>query len=125
MASKILAAVADLIFLSKIQQTAKLTGVEVGVVPLDQLTERLSSAGLVFLDLNHGSGRSIEVLRAIKSNPATRTIQIIGFLSHVQADLARAAREAGCDVVMARSAFTQRLPQLLRSYAPKETAVPE
>ncbi|HLL39636.1 MAG TPA: hypothetical protein VK357_08200, partial [Rubrobacteraceae bacterium] len=40
-------------------------------------------------------------------------IPVIGFLSHVQKDLAVAARESGCDRVMARSAFTKDLPEIL------------
>jgi hypothetical protein len=40
-------------------------------------------------------------------------VQVMGFLSHVQTDLAAAAHEAGCDFVLARSAFAQQLPQLL------------
>jgi hypothetical protein len=38
---------------------------------------------------------------------------VVGFLSHVQKDLAVAARESGCDRVMARSAFTRDLPEIL------------
>jgi hypothetical protein len=34
-------------------------------------------------------------------------------LSHVQTDLAARAREAGCDEVMPRSAFTQNLARIL------------
>jgi hypothetical protein len=37
----------------------------------------------------------------------------VGFLSHVQDDLALAAREAGCDRVMARSAFVENLPRII------------
>jgi hypothetical protein len=40
-------------------------------------------------------------------------VPTVGFLSHVQRDLAVAAREAGCDRVMARSAFTKDLPTIL------------
>lgn len=69
----------------------------------------------VILDLNHSSGRSVELARAIKANPATRNVRVLGFLSHVQSELAVAARAAGCDVVLARSAFVQQLPQLLLS----------
>jgi hypothetical protein len=45
----------------------------------------------------------------VKSDEATREISTVGFLSHVQKDLAVAAREAGCDRVVARSAFTKDL----------------
>ena len=37
----------------------------------------------------------------------------VGFVSHVDADTAKAAREAGIDKVMARSRFVEVLPTLL------------
>ncbi len=71
----------------------------------------------MIVDLNHRSGKAIEAARAIKSDPATSRVFVLGFLSHVQADLAREARQAGLDAVMARSAFSQQLPELLRGMA--------
>jgi hypothetical protein len=41
---------------------------------------------------------------------------VIGFLSHLQGDLKAKAMEAGCDMVMPRSAFSQNLPNLLRRH---------
>ncbi len=115
----ILAAVEDLIFLSKIRQTAQLAGVEIETVDLRQVHDRLAGPGVraVIFDLNHRSGSAVEVIRSLKSGGAANNIRLVGFLSHVQADLAAAAREAGCHVVMARSAFSQQLPQLLRQLA--------
>jgi hypothetical protein len=45
----------------------------------------------------------------VRSDEATRDVPTVGFLSHVQKDLAVAAREAGCDRVVARSAFARDL----------------
>ena len=119
MKPKIVVVVEDLIFLSKIQQTAKLTGVETETVQLQKLSERLAGpdpVAAVILDLNHRSGQAVEALHAMKANPLTHQIPVIAFLSHVQADLAKSAREAGCDLLLARSAFTGLLPELLRRY---------
>ena len=115
----ILAAVEDFIFLSKIRQTAQLAGVEIETVDPRQVRDRLSdpSVRAVIFDLNHRSGSAVEVIRSLKSGGAANNIRLVGFLSHVQGDLAAAAREAGCDMVMARSAFSQQLPQLLRQLA--------
>ena len=52
------------------------------------------------------------LLRSVKSGGAA-DVKTVGFLSHVQKDLAVAAKEAGCDRVMARSAFTRDLPKML------------
>ena len=45
-----------------------------------------------------------------------RGTSVIGFLSHLQGDLKVKALEAGCDMVMPRSAFSQNLPNLLRRH---------
>ncbi len=115
----ILAAVEDLIFLSKIRQTAQLVGVEVEAVALAKVRDRLtqSPARAVIIDLNNRADSPVEAIRALKASTMTSRIRLVGFLSHIQADLAAGAREAGCDVVMARSAFTQQLPHLLRQLA--------
>ena len=115
----IVVVVEDMIFLSKIQQTAGEVGVQIESISPDKLDERMTPGmvSAVIIDLNHRSGAAVGVVHALKSNPSTRNIQITGFLSHVQADLATAAREAGCDTVMARSAFTQQLPLLLQKLA--------
>lgn len=119
MTGPILAVVEDLIFLLKIQQTAQQVGVSVEPVELSKAQERLQQSPVcaVLLDLNYRSGSAVEAARAIKADPAISRVQVLGFLSHVQGDLARDARLAGCDLVLARSAFTQQLPQLLLKLA--------
>ena len=42
---------------------------------------------------------------------------MIGYVSHVQGELKQAAHEAGCDMVLARSAFSQNLPQILKRHS--------
>ena len=85
----------------------------------DAIEGRLAadSASAILLDLNHRSGKAIASLEKLKNDPATRSIPVVAFLSHVQTDLAQAARAAGCDRVMARSAFSQQLQALLRELA--------
>lgn len=116
----ILVLVEDLIFLSKIRETAKLVNVEVEVAQPAKLSERLASGTVsaVICDLNFRP--SLDAVRGMKRDFCS--IPVIGFLSHVQAELATAAREAGCDTVIARSAFTLRLPDLLRQYSPARHA---
>lgn len=119
MPEPILVVVEDLIFLSKIQHTARELGVAVEPVPLAQLPDRLSRspAAAVIVDLNYRVGSAVETVRTIKTDTATSQAHLLGFLSHVQGDLARAAREAGCDEVLARSAFSKQLPELLARLA--------
>ncbi|MBI4166601.1 MAG: hypothetical protein HY508_12790 [Acidobacteria bacterium] len=114
-APMILTVVEDLIFLSKIEETAKALSVAIGPSGIADAVARLraGTARGLLIDLNHRSGRAVELIEQLKSDPATANITVVGFLSHVQADLADSARAAGCDMVLARSAFVKQLPQLL------------
>ena len=107
----------DLIFLSKIQATAKAVGVNTIGCGRQPGTATIAQArpAAILLDLNHRQVPVIDWIRALKADPATRQIRIVGFVSHVQEQLIAEARGAGCDTVMARSAFVQQLPNLLRS----------
>jgi len=50
----------------------------------------------------------------MKQDATLASIPTIGYASHVQTDVIAAARSAGVGEVMARSAFTQRLGQILK-----------
>ena len=118
---KVLGAVEDLLFKSKISETASQLGIEAAFPKspkklLDALRE--SPPDLLVLDLNSARFEPLTLLREVKSDEATREISTVGFLSHVQKDLAVAAREAGCDRVVARSAFTRDLPRILAGDTP-------
>jgi DNA-binding NarL/FixJ family response regulator len=120
----ILAVVDDLLFLSKIQQTAQHVGVAVKAArPADLPKLAIEDVPkALLLDLNHRSGKALEVLRNLKSDSKTKDIATIAFVSHVQNDLIAAARDAGCDVILARSAFVSQLPSLLHRFSGTETA---
>ncbi|HET6660811.1 MAG TPA: hypothetical protein VFH16_12915 [Rubrobacter sp.] len=112
MARRVLAAVEDLLFRSKISETASSLGIEAAFPRnprrlLDALRD--SPPDLLVLDLNSARFEPLTLLRDVRSDEVTREIPTVGFLSHVQKDLAIAAREAGCDRVVARSAFTKDL----------------
>ena len=116
MARKVLAAVEDLLFRSKISETAAQLGVEASFPRSpSKLLDALKSSppDLLVLDLNSSRFEPLRILQTVKSDEATRDVRTIGFLSHVQKDLAVSAKEAGCDRVVARSAFTKDLPKIL------------
>jgi PleD family two-component response regulator len=109
---RVLAAVEDLLFKSKISETASTLGIEASFPRnpkrlLEALRE--SPPDLLVLDLNSARFEPLALLQTIRSDDATREVPTVGFLSHVQKDLAVAAREAGCDRIVARSAFTKDL----------------
>jgi len=111
----ILALVEDLIFLSKIEETAKVLGIPVQAAGVADVVARVRDNPVrgLLIDLNHRSGRAVELIEQLKSEGGTAAIPLVGFLSHVQTDLAASARAAGCDMVLARSAFVKQLPELL------------
>ena len=112
----ILVAVDDLLFSSKIRATAKQAGVELAFARTrDEILEqaRALMPPLVIFDLNSGKTDPIATIAAMKSDPALASIRTLGFVSHVDADTIGAAREAGTDQVMARSAFAGQLAEIL------------
>ncbi len=116
MAQRVMAAVEDLLFRSKISETADQLGLEALFPrsPKKLLDEAKGSPpDLLVLDLNSTRFEPLKLLRELKSDEALRNVPVGGFLSHVQKDLAVAARESGCDRVMARSVFTKDLPEIL------------
>ena len=116
MAQRVVAAVEDLLFRSKISETATQLGVEAFFPrsPKKLLDEtQASPPDLLVLDLNSARFEPLTLLRQLKSNETLKAVPVVGFLSHVQKDLAIAARESGCNRVMARSAFTKELPTIL------------
>jgi hypothetical protein len=126
--ARIFAFVDDLFFLAKIQETARKMNVKVEFVKTEKdLAEKMGKNGddkpsLIIFDLNNVGAKPLSTIPKLKSKLKKAT-NIIGFVSHVQGDLKMKAQEAGCDMVLPRSAFSQNLAQLLRRHgAPEETA---
>ena len=109
---RVVALMDDLFFQMKVAETAKQLGLELKVATNgDALQGLLEPAPkLVIVDLNARSQpiAAIERLRA-----AQKDLRVVGFLSHVQRELAEQAQAAGCTEVMPRSAFTQNLAAIL------------
>jgi PleD family two-component response regulator len=117
----ILAAVDDLLFSSKIRTTAKQAGVELTFARtppeiLDQA--RALRPALLIIDLNSAKASPIETIAALKRDAELSSIRTLGFVSHVHTDIIDAARNAGIDDVMARSAFAARLAEILLAASP-------
>lgn len=124
-APRIFAFVEDLFFLAKINEISKKLNIKVQFVkdPKDVL-EAVEQNGnepptLIIVDLNNANIKPLTVISKMKSKFKKRT-NVVGFLSHVQGELKVKAQEAGCDMVVPRSAFSQNLPSLLRRHAADE-----
>ena len=104
----ILVAVDDLLFSSKIRATGKQVGAELTFArtPAEILEHaRTGRPSMIIFDLNSAKAQPLETIAALKKDPATASIRTIGFVSHVHTALIAAARQAGADDVLARSAF--------------------
>lgn len=103
-------------FTSKIKTTAGLIGATVTFARSRDaaLAEmRRNPPALLILDLNSPRTDPLGTVVAMKQEPLLAAIPTVGFVSHVQTDLIDAARQAGVGDVMARSAFTARLAEIL------------
>ena len=109
----IVAVLDDLMFSSKIKTTANLLGVRWFARSSESaLTEmRKTPPTLVILDLNNARIGPLAIVAAMKQDAALASIPTVGYASHVQTDVINAARQAGVGEVLARSAFTQQLPE--------------
>jgi len=113
----ILAVLDDLMFTSKIKTAANQLGVPVTFARSADAAHaemHKTAPSLVILDLNNTRTDPLAIVSAMKSNPALASIPTVGFVSHVQTDVIAAARAAGVTDVMARSAFTQQLGDILK-----------
>jgi hypothetical protein len=124
--TRIFCFIEDLFFFAKIQETSRKLGVKVEFVKGDKevVTRILESPeggrpALLVFDLNNLNAKPMTLIPKFKAK-FKKSVSIIGFLSHVQGDLKLKGIEAGCDVVMPRSAFSQSLPNLLRRYGLEE-----
>ena len=94
---RVVALMDDLFFQMKLAETA-----------LEGLM--LSEPKLVIVDLNARN----QPLQAIeKLRQTQKDVRVVGFLSHVQTELAAQAQAAGCNEVLPRSSFTQNLAAIL------------
>jgi PleD family two-component response regulator len=117
---KILAVVDDLLFTVKINDAAKRAGLNVEFVKSEHdVIEKVSQEKplLIILDLNNTSVEPLRLISKLKGDGDLKQISLIGYLSHVQGELKQKAQEAGANIVMARSAFSQNLQQILKRHA--------
>jgi hypothetical protein len=57
----------------------------------------------------------MDAITAMKADAALQAIRTLGYVSHVDSDTIERARAAGIDQVLARSAFSDRLGEILTS----------
>jgi CheY-like chemotaxis protein len=116
---KVLAVVGDLFFSAKISEVAKRSGMAVEFVTdgAELLEKAKARPTLIIFDLNFEAAQPLDAIATLKGSPHTRGISLLGYLSHAQGELKMRAQEAGCDMVMARSALSQNMPLIFKRHA--------
>lgn len=104
----VLVLVRDLLFASRISATARALNVPV-VMLRDERTLPEQNGRRLIIDLNQPGA-----LEAAVEWKRQRDRDVIGFVSHVDAETIRRAREAGVDQVLPRSRFVAGLESILR-----------
>jgi len=108
--------VQDLLFTSKIRETARQVGVE--VTPARDpaaLVEAARAAQLVILDLRLPS--ALDALDRLAADPDAQRVPSVGYIDHERVEQMEQARRKGCGTVLAKGKFTSELPALLRAAA--------
>ena len=107
----VLVAVRDLLFRSRIQAAAARLCVDARLLPRGTpLSEaaRALGGGTILADLSEPG-----VLDELRAAKAAGAVRIVGFLGHLEVELAHAASEAGADEVLSRGELSRRLDDVL------------
>ncbi|MAE65005.1 MAG: hypothetical protein CMJ18_12110 [Phycisphaeraceae bacterium] len=114
----------DLIFATKIRSAAEAIGIPCRpardammlAARLDQVDDGKLNESVtgVVVDLDLGD-LAIDLVSQVKAHDAALPVTVFG--SHVETERLGRARDAGADFVMARSTFTEALPDVLRRLA--------
>ncbi len=100
----------DLLFTSKIRETARVLGHE--VVPARDpagFAQAATGAHAAIVDLRLPT--AIDALTTLRAGGAE--VPVIGFCDHERVDLMERARAAGCTIVLAKGKFSTDLKHLL------------
>ncbi len=114
--AQVFAAIDDIFFLAKVQETAKQTGVElktsrVAALPFDSLKE--NRPALIIIDLEATSADPSGLISQLKNDDDLKEVPILAYGRHTNAEKLQAAREAGADRIMPRSEFAANLAEIL------------
>jgi CheY-like chemotaxis protein/ribosomal protein S27E len=116
MSRRVVAVVSDLLFQTRIAETASQAGVDLMVVPapLALSTCENQPPDLIVLDLADHED-PVSLAYALHASLATRNVPIVGFYPHVDNALRQRALAAGIPHVLPRSAFVARMAEILQT----------
>jgi hypothetical protein len=111
---RVVLVVPDLLFATRIVETAKQLGVEALASSRPAAADACRAAPTDLLIVDIESTPDLDGLRReLDAHPETTRVRMVGFYPHVRAELREAALAARLDLVLPRSAFTTRLSRLL------------
>jgi hypothetical protein len=113
MSKTLVACVEDLFFRSKIEATARHLSAPIRFTDIPGLARAIGESPTAALLLELSNGETLEAVRRLRKAAETRDLTIVGFLSHVDRQLAADAEKAGVTRVMPRSQFSENLPDLV------------
>lgn len=108
----------ELMFTSRVTGTARDLGLTVRPARSVEVLENLArqqSPRCVILDLANPTLQVAELVAWLRGHCSPMPF-IVAYGSHVDTATLRAAREAGCDVVLPRSKFVEELPRALAGW---------
>jgi DNA-binding NarL/FixJ family response regulator len=107
----------DLMFTSRITGTGRNLGLPIRAARTADAVVNLARQQpptCVIVDLANASLRIADLMAELGALPSRP--RIVGYGSHVDTATLRAAREAGCDIVLPRSKFVEELPTALPAW---------
>ncbi|HEX2570410.1 MAG TPA: hypothetical protein VH877_12705 [Polyangia bacterium] len=106
----------DLLFTSKIRETARALGHETEACrDARSLAATARDARLIIIDLRRPD--ALAALIQLRAEAATAEVPAIGFCDHERTDLMESAHQAGCSLVLAKGKFSSDLRRLLSDQA--------
>jgi CheY-like chemotaxis protein len=114
---RVIAAVSDMLFASKIRGTAEQLNVTVNFARTEDGlfdSAKADVPSLILLDLHETRLDPIALAARLKADEQLRAVPLVAFFSHVETELRRRAVEAGVDHVLPRSVFNSRLADILK-----------
>ncbi|MBI5282476.1 MAG: response regulator [Candidatus Solibacter usitatus] len=117
--TRILAVCDDLFFVVKINDSARRAGLTCDFLKSAEAIIEKSRAErplLIILDLNAKAIEPVGLITQIRAELSLKGVSILAFVAHVEADLKTRAQTAGASMVLARSAFSANLPQILKRH---------
>ena len=111
----VIAAVDDMFFAAKIRAAADHLGITLRTVRKPELLMNAAREGasLIIINLHAENFDPFVLAQTLKADEELKSIPLLVFFSHVQAELQREAVATGYDVVIPRSVFSRDLGEIL------------